>query len=238
MSEGRINRHPDLFELAAWAEDSLTGPGAAEVERHVAACPACRLELDKLERFGNIDQDAELAAAADWETVQDELSAPVGDRISPGMASSTGRPGTAPFWRWVAPVAVAAVLLVAFLPGILRDPKNISDTDSPLRGDGDSAEVIEPLEPRGEIAGPPRVFIWKSDEPFDSYALKIFTPELEPVFEQSGIRAPKRAVTDSLLASLRPGQVYLWTVTGQTGFETMTASAPARFEISDIPPQR
>lgn len=135
-------------------------------------------------------------------------------------------------------MAAAAVLLVLFMPDILESPARYSDQPSPLRGGEEVVTGITPVAPVGNLPGPPEYFSWNSDMPFDSFTLRIFTPELETVFEESGITSRKRVVADSLLASLRPGVIYLWTVTGITGLEQAAASPAVKFTIMENPPQR
>ena len=140
--------------------------------------------------------------------------------------------------RWIVPVAAAAVLLVLVMPDFLESPGRYTDQPSPLRGDVQPAAGILLEAPLGELAGPPKYFTWKPDKAFDFYTLRIFTIELEPVYEETGITSRKRVVADSLLAALRPGVIYLWTVTGHTGLEQEAASPTAKFTISENPPQR
>ncbi|MCK9997380.1 MAG: hypothetical protein KAH56_13985 [Candidatus Krumholzibacteria bacterium] len=238
MSDGRKINHPDLFELAAYAEGSLGVELSAAIGRHVSDCAICQLELKRMERFESIDTDEELLAASGWESAEADLEAGYRDKVRPVMAAPDSVGKVRFSWRWVAPLAAAAIVVAIVIPGRFTGPGGYSDEQSPLRGGEETAVFIEPVAPLGQFTGPPEFFAWSASKPFDSFSLQVFSLKLEPVFEQTGIRSEKRSVSDSLLAALRPGQVYLWTVTGHTGLESEAASAPARFEILEFPPEK
>lgn len=238
MSDRRKTDHPDLFELAAYAEGSLDGKPQAAIRLHLTECALCSLEMKRLARFESIDEDQELMAEASWESAEAELATSHRASGFSGRKQSVSGNKNIFSWRWAVPAAAAAVLLVLFLPDVLESPERYSDQSSPLRGGEELVTEIFPLAPVGELAGPPEFFSWKQGKPFDSFTLRIFTPELEPVYEEAGITSRKRAVADSLLASLRPGKIYLWTVTGHSGVEEAAASPAAKFSIRENPPQK
>jgi hypothetical protein len=238
MSDLRKNDHPDLFELAAFAEGSLGEAAAASVGHHVAECAICALEIRKMKRFEGIEADQELLAASHWDEADTELEARFAENIRPGIEKPVSKSPKRISWRWAASFAAAAVVLVILFPGLSTMSDGPGEGPSPMRGGEEKVAVLQASAPLGELVGPPEFFAWKTDIEFDSFSLRIFSPELESVFEKSGITAQKLAVKDTLLASLRPGKVYLWTVTGHTGLEPEAASDPARFHIMEFPPQK
>jgi hypothetical protein len=238
LSDRKRTDHPDLFELAALAEGSLGEEKAAVVGRHVVDCALCSLEMKRLERFESIDEDEDLITAASWDRAEAVLEAARRTPNLSGQYDVTDGNKKNHSWQWMVPVAAAAVLLVLFMPDLLESPARYSEQKSPLRGGEEIIEGITPVAPVGDLPGPPKYFTWNPDKPFEFYTLRIFTPELETVFEESGITSRKRVVADSLLASLRPGIIYLWTVTGHTGLEQAAASPSARFMIVENPPQK
>jgi hypothetical protein len=238
LSERKKTDHPDLFQLAAYAEDSLDEAARSEVGRHVAGCALCDLALKELARFETIEGDEELIGDAAWKSARFQMTArhrAATARKGNGLPNSREKKF---LWRWMVPLAAAAALAVLFMPDFLWSPGSYTDRSSPLRGEEEAAAEILPVAPLGELAGPPEFFTWTPDKSFDFYTLRIFTRDLEPVYEETGITARKRAVTDTLLASLRPGTIYLWSVTGHTGLQQEAASPTARFTISENPPQR
>lgn len=238
MSDLRKNDHPDLFELAAFAEGSLSAAASEAIGSHVADCALCALEIRKLERFEATDKDATLISESHWEEAEVQLASVYEENIRPKVFSTGPRRNGIFSRRWLVPVAAAAVVLAILLPRLPLMVEGPEGDLPPLRGGGETMVVLNPMMPLGEMVGPPEFFAWTTETRFDSYSLNIFTPELELVFEEFGITTEKFAVTDTLLTRIRPGNVYLWTVTGHTGLQSEAVSAPARFEILEIPPQR
>ena len=233
--------HPDLLQLLAGARGALPAPEQAELERHLARCPQCRLELLRFQRFETAEHDEETLREAGWE------------KAEPALRTWQDRPAAVPmpprpvrrrrrreFLPWI-PVAAAAVLALVILQPWVSAPPVGPGTDTAgqesrlpasqlppaevMRGGGAELPVgLTLLDPEGLVLEPPREFTWQvtprpgQDLP-ESYTLEVFTAELESIFRREGISLVAAAgdtqrflATDELLGMLDPGETYLWNV--------------------------
>jgi Putative zinc-finger len=229
MAENRTGPHPELDRLIDLTEGLLTEAEAAPLQAHLADCAHCRLELKRLAQFNNQADDAQVLDEAGWDRAELALHRAYKQKIEPTIRPSGS---TRPWYVRMAPVAAAAVLLVAFLnfdqwPLRQNDPA----VDGPLRGDGSTNSQIVLDCPSEEIAEAPEEFAWSSEQDFDSYILEVFSPDLEPIFRLADLRAPVAVLPDSLVLLFEPGEIYLWNVQGRTGLTDAELSLTAWFRI-------
>lgn len=228
--------HPAIEQLADHAAGKLDPDDQTTVDRHLQQCVTCRLEMQQLARFESIDEDNELLDDSQWNRARFMLEAGYRTRVRPVVTESLRREGSprARVLRWLAPVAVAAVLTVALLSSNLdRQIVPRHDTVDTLRGGGDPVEVvISPEGPQGDLAQAPARFEWRSRLDFESYTLEIFSAALEPVYRQGGLQEKAMAVEDSLRLLLKPGETYLWSVKGHTGLSEPQISETIWFKIA------
>lgn len=241
MAEKWTGPHPELDRLVDLTEGLLSETEAAPLQAHLADCPRCRLELKRLGQFndpftglsGDQSDEAEVLAAAGWDRAELALQRAYKQKVVPSI-----RPGRIARFQILrfAPVAVAAVLLVAFLnldhwPVRPGDPAG----DGPLRGSETASPLIVLDCPHEEVAEAPVEFHWSSEQSFDSYVLEVFSPDLEPIFRVTDLRAPRAVLSDSLVQLFEPGQVYLWNVQGRTGLTDGELSLTSWFRIGPAP---
>jgi hypothetical protein len=226
------HNHPDVETLAAYAAGStLDEP----TRIHVEACPICRLEIKKLERFARLDADEALSKEADWQSARPRLERAFRDRILPGVSATFRTRGRFASWRspwvrWLAPAAAAALVLIVVYQAD-RSRRPVVDR-GPVRGTPVESPNIDLKQPIGEIDEAPRVFVWVSREKEDYYKLEVFTSGLEKIFEADHILETRWAATDSVRSLLDRQTIYLWNVTGHRGVERMTVSPNGWFKIT------
>lgn len=225
-------QHPELELLLRRAGGLLDAGTAAEIDAHLEACALCRLELRRLERFDELDDDADAARAADWESAAPRLDAAWRDDIRPAIRGSGGARRRIP--RWLGPLAAAAavagVMLVAGVPG-LRDLEP-GDRDT-MRG-VDTAPALVGAAPVGEIGAAPAVFSWTAERDFDAFVLEVFTAELGTVLHLEELTTTRVELPDSLRAAFAAGTTYFWHVEGREGLTATEASSSVWFRI--VPP--
>ena len=110
-----MSTHPQIERLSEFADGGLDTSERRRVERHLAACAACRSELDALDSLraaatalpDSIEPERDLWAgiAARMTPAEGELQLATRSATQPGAAAS--------LWRYRYPLAAAAVLLVA-----------------------------------------------------------------------------------------------------------------------------
>jgi Putative zinc-finger len=109
-----LSQHPDVVDLAEYAEDLLDDPRRAAVEQHVRGCPDCTATLADLAGLPQTLATAPIPP----------LPADVAQRLDQAIAAesasrASGWSGTArvtplrPKRRWLAPVAAAAAVIGA-----------------------------------------------------------------------------------------------------------------------------
>ena len=111
---------PDAETLAAFSEDSLSASDRQEVESHLAACAGCQAHIAALIRTEGIEHDINRPVTSWWLD-----------------------------WRWLAPVATTAVVLLAVWavdPTTVRDSgtemeRAASDVRLPAQGQASRAEA-------------------------------------------------------------------------------------------------
>ncbi len=253
MSDRSPGSHPDLDRLARYGAGELAPAEAAEIERHLGDCPACRLELISLRRFEALGDDAELGAEARWPQAAEALDRAFQEKILPAARGDTAAEpaaaaGTAaagagatkvagrirPRRRWLVPAIAAAALALAVLgPAVRRGLLSPSREIGPVRGDSGLASTVIPEWPVGTLTAMPERFVWRAAGKFDSFTLEILTPRLETVFTFSGVPDTAVAATDSLRARLAPGGAYLWSVRGFRGLTESAASPYAWFALPE-----
>ena len=110
-------RCPDPEEIAAFSEHSLTASEYEAVEAHVSTCATCQAHLVALVRTTDVGRES---------------------------AAATGSVPTAWWldWRWLAPLASAAVVLLAVWA---IEPSSVTEPSAPMFSDSDaqSAAVAE-----------------------------------------------------------------------------------------------
>ena len=117
---------PDAETLAAFSDQSLAPDERRFWEAHCAACMRCQ---------------ARLAALAQTSAVEDDLA----------QEGPSTRFGWLTDWRWLAPMATAAVIMLAVW-GI--DPAPLSDPPMPTVGDADVAADAESVRQSAERSQP------------------------------------------------------------------------------------
>ena len=101
------NDHPGLETLSAYAERELAAAPHGRVEAHLAACPACRTELDRLRAL--VTAVAALPRALEppqgvWEGIRARMAA---------------QPAPRPRRRWMGAASLAAAAIVLVVAGAL-----------------------------------------------------------------------------------------------------------------------
>ena len=94
MTDRWTDGHPDLDWIADHLAGNLDGAGEDGVRDHLESCLACRIEAMQLERFASGENDAGLAAEADWEDARTELDRVFEEELRPSFAGKSIRTGT------------------------------------------------------------------------------------------------------------------------------------------------
>lgn len=177
-----FSRHLDVVALS----DALTGLASASVDAHLASCPRCRAERDRL-RAGldavalgaSVEADHALPAAAlerQRQSIRQRIGRlGAGARLLTFPAPASARPlePARADRRWISAAAVAG-LLVGLAVGRIQNGNMESS------GGGGS-----PLPPEGtpRAAGAPAVIeLWR-DDPLLSDVDAVLTRETRPEFE-------------------------------------------------------
>jgi len=237
MAEPGGGSHPDLEALAEFCAGALPAEAAAGIERHLAECPRCRLEAARIRRFAALEEDEELAAEADWPRAAAALDRAWRERIAPAARGERPIAGRIPragrlARRWYVPVIAAAALALVLLgPDLRRNLEAPRRGVGPVRGEESTASIVIEA-PSGKVTAAPREFSWRAAAGFDSYALEVLTPGLDPVIRLDGLKGGNAALPDSLRARLLPGRTYLWDVKGYRGLAETSASPYAWFTIA------
>jgi anti-sigma factor RsiW len=128
------HRHPAGPDLMAWRDDELPPPAAQAIADHVAACAACRAEVQALDQArGLLAGDPAPPLAPAWPRIA--ASRARDDRL--------GRP-----FAWAAAAACAAGLAAGLLVGSPAPPTGDADaeswrTDLPLWPGSSSESMLE-----------------------------------------------------------------------------------------------
>jgi len=236
VTEHEQRAHPSPERLAAWREGRLPTREAEDVARGHAACPLCRLETRRQDRFANIAADAELAAEAEWPQAEAELQRAFAARVRPALPR---RRVWAPRSRraWYVPAAAAAAVLVVLLaraPQAPLAPWPGPDRDA-VRGHG-PAPAIALVAPLGDVPSAPTAFRWREGGGPGTFTVTVFTPALETIARLTTTGPASTAVPDSLRWRLEPGVVYLWRVEVRRELSVDPASGNGWFRIAPAGP--
>ena len=171
----------------------------SETLDHVMSCGACRREFDMLRAIELAGEEVEGVSAA---------------RRPHGRS-----------WRHLAPLAVAAALLVAVGLG-LRDRGRVSDSVVDVaRGAGDGVTLVAPATETA--SGAPLVFVWHPDSGATRYLLEVLAADGSVVVSES---TTDTTVTLRDAARLAPGTDYSWWVrsVGDGGAQRASSVRPLR----------
>jgi hypothetical protein len=228
-SEYGPGEHPELEILLSRASGVMAADEAVRLDAHLETCELCRLELKRAARFAALDQDEEAAAEADWNRAAVRLDEAWKQKIRPGAATVRDPRRS---WRWLAPVAAAAVVaLIVFNVGdsVVRNPS--STGEDTVRGTPAAAPVIQAEDPAGELAAAPHGFAWSSEREFDAYAVEVFTENLGTILRLEDLTVTRVELTDSLRGLFAPDTTYFWHVEGREGLTATEASATVWFRV-------
>lgn len=153
--EQAVSGHPDPDELVDYQEGRLDRPGAERVQRHLAACAACRDELLRLHAFdeevpaGSPLLPPEEATERGWRRFQEAREAlrrpaEAASRPEPAAGHQLGLPARRRRWLLAASVVlalVAASVLAVVLLG-RGVPGRIAGTGSPFVFDLDPVGTV------------------------------------------------------------------------------------------------
>jgi anti-sigma factor RsiW len=143
--------HP-TSELTAYLDGALAPAARAELEGHLAACPACRAERDRL--ASTIGLLAQLPRAEASPTFEQRFHA----RLAAERTERTRRRGfldrRAPVWRWLAPGlagAAAAAAVVIHMGAERRDERFLAE-HLDLFENYEAVESVDALERPEDVA--------------------------------------------------------------------------------------
>jgi len=157
---------PDALTLGRFVDDDLAGPEARRLVAHVEACPACRNEVERLERLrtfvtvrlGEEDEAAAGSSRSALEQVRLSLlnarhepaAAPIGDDSDAADRSPSGPP-RGPWWRaarrrglafppWRTVAAAASLAAVVVSSALVLDRWSVAASAERLLSE---AQVVE-----------------------------------------------------------------------------------------------
>lgn len=256
-----VSEHPEVDEIVAYQEGRLGGDRAAELRRHLMACPACARELLQLEDF-DIDQPVEPAltptaeeTAKDWaefqqRTAEDESVASVFEIADHRPSGATPTGSTAPArgrWLVAASILIATTGLAFWITGLLQragPPVPIPAASwNPfgfdLLPDGESR--VRAAADEKEVAVPPKVNLLVArlklgnQAPHDSYRAELFDAAGNADWSQSELRGqPTGEFIIVVPRASLPADRYLLRLFGITGSEE-TLLATYSFDLQYAP---
>lgn len=208
--------HLELDELRRWRDD----PAPADRERivgHLATCDTCGGRLAELMRTAPLTTSPALRF---------ELAAFQEQGYRAGPAATTRGWRTAPGLRVLAPLAAAAVLVLAVATYVVRSPE---PDERILRGDGAGIELIAPSGrdiPRDDLR-----FEWKADAAngFDLRVYDLVVLDV-PVIEKDDVTSGY-VPTGAERQRLRPGVTYRWFIEYRTPAGGTSTSPAVTFSI-------
>ncbi|HVO76453.1 MAG TPA: zf-HC2 domain-containing protein, partial [Candidatus Bathyarchaeia archaeon] len=108
--------HIDLEILEKYVLGRLAEKEAEVVRRHLETCARCGLELKRLQRFGTVDSDEDLARQGEWLYARTKLEKTFREKIAPSVAGARTRevrfPRALRVARWLVPAAAAAAVIL------------------------------------------------------------------------------------------------------------------------------
>ncbi len=231
------NAHPDITALADYEAGLLEGKGRQEIEAHVKVCPLCALELKRISRFREVEEDSALVEESDWRTASNEMERRFRGAVLPAAGPRPRRrereKARLRIPRWMTPLAAAAVLAVLFF-GVEEafDRMGKSPERPRFRSVTTGKDVITPLAPSGEIEGGVPKFSWKVERKFDYFSLEIFNPGLDSVFKSDKITKESCELPDSIKSVVSDGNIYIWNVKGHRSMDKALVSRNAWFRVN------
>lgn len=138
-------------DLALYALDALTGEERTNLERHLARCPECRLELENLRGDGALLAMSTLGPKPPARARQRLLDAVAKEAPSSAMQRAPAGAGSRRlWWGWLGWAATAAV--VVFAASLWKENAVLKQS---LASAGDrAAESVREMEELRRIAGP------------------------------------------------------------------------------------
>jgi hypothetical protein len=206
--------HPDEGTWEALALGELPPARREEVNDHVVRCAECA----SIHR--GLTMMAEEAAHFD-PAVPRRRHAPV--------LSFPAR------WGWGALAAAAAALLIALVPLLRPIPAPVATPAGDRVRSGEGAVPV-PLEPKGPLRAPPRVFRWQGIEAARRYRVEVSRGDGEPVWVSTVVEGTSVEWPSSLVPE--PG-VYFWQVVALPGTDRPIGTPPLSELVSfEIPAAR
>jgi len=131
-----MTHSPKVAALIAYDSGLLTDAGRARVERHIAACDACRQTLVSIRAYESLVDDVRGLPAPEPDWSRMELSL----RREARLAARAGRSSLSPWTLAAVAVAAAAVVALALLPRSDTEP---TARPAPATPEGPSAPAAE-----------------------------------------------------------------------------------------------
>jgi hypothetical protein len=174
-------------ELKRWSE---SGPGSdrERVTSHVVECFAC--------------MNAYSQAIREQKPLATDVSENLTDFVRAGYASRKPKAKLFTIAKWAVPIAAAAAIAIAVsIPRLRETP---SSNQISFRG-----PAVQALSPQGDSASVAE-FKWASSVSASKYLVTI--GEQSRVILTANSTEPRWSASPQLLATLKPGHAYWWTV--------------------------
>ncbi|MEZ5319533.1 MAG: hypothetical protein R2752_19190 [Vicinamibacterales bacterium] len=215
--------HLTRDELERW-RDAPDESDRDRIVTHLAACASCAAAHAALVRVRPVEGGVAASAEGDLGAFVSEgyrhapaAIAPPAFEAAPRPAPS--RPVPAPRRQpwWLAPLAAAAVLVLAMtVPRLLTQP-----VEPPIARGGTWAA----LEPAGDIDVESLVFRWTAPEPAGAYLVEVFDASGTRLWSRR-VDASPAAADPALVSRLVPGASYRWTVSSLDARGVAMSSSP------------